>query len=106
MLFIFFSYIKKLLENFFNKRVNIMFMICIVLKDVFSKIFVVFWMLVFFWSSYYYFLFCLIFDFDIILICLGKKFVNIFDIFYNSIDLKNILSSNWKINMIVMRNLY
>lgn len=42
MSFIFPSYIKKLLENLFNKRANIMFMTCTASKDVLSKTSVVF----------------------------------------------------------------
>lgn len=104
MSFIFPSYIKKLLENLFNKRVNMMFMTAS--KDVLSKTSVVFWTPVLFWSSHYYFSFRLIPDLDIILTCLGKKLVYTLDILYNSINLKNTLSSNWKINMIVTRNLH
>lgn len=106
MSFIFPSYIKKLLENLFNKRANIMFT-CTASKDVLSKTSVVFWTPVLFWSSHYNFSFRLIPDLDIILTCLGKKkLVNTLDILYNSINLKNTLSSNWKINMIVTRNLH
>lgn len=104
MSFIFPSYIKKLLENLFNKRVNIMFTTAS--KDVLSKTSVVFWTPVLFLKHPLLLFICLIPNLDILLTCLGKKLVYTLDILYNSINLKNTLSSNWKINMIVTRNLH
>lgn len=107
MSFIFPSYIKKLLENLFNKRANIMFTTCTASKDVFSKTSVVFWTPVLFWSSHYYFSFRLIPDLDIILTWLGKKNSSIhLTSFITVLTYKKLLSSNWKINMIVTRNLH